>query len=144
MEGATVTNYTSLHSQGQQSLYLPTSLPFQGVYRRGLIVADILRVSSQVFSPYLYCDRNAAPCDMTIKSMMDACDQPFGATMTVAAYSLATNAMVSLSGYGNYLGTYAQNKPYSGSAGPLDTVNIAWNLSAFPMNIWAVAVARFQ
>jgi len=62
----------------------------------------------------------------------------------MAAYSLQTNAMVSLSNYASYLTPTVQNKPYVGSAGPLDTVNISWNLSSFPMNIWAVAVARFQ
>jgi len=143
LEGTTITSFSSMRVQGQQSLYLPTSLPFQGVYRRGLVILDMLRVSSQVFSPYLYCDTSAAPCDMTIGSMMDACEQPFASTMTVAAYSLQTNAMVSLNAYSNYTTSTVQNKPYAGSAGPLDTVNISWNLSQFPMSIWAVAVARF-
>jgi hypothetical protein len=144
VHGSTVDSFYNQIQQGQQTLPGPSSMPFQGVYRRGLIVVDIQRVTSFRYTAYLYYDASlSAFCDITYKTMMDACDQPFLTNLTnLAGYNLQTNAMVAMT-YSNFLGQVT-TQAYTDSAGPLNCVNIAWNMSTISMTIWAVAVARFQ
>lgn len=142
--GTTVDNFVWSRTQGSVIMYVPVTQTFNNVRRRCFVIADFNRVSETVFQAYLYHDTDNAYCDLSQRSMLSAMEAPFATTpiANVAAWNYQTNAMVSLS-MANRISTTGTPITYTNSAGPLDNLNIGWNLDSFGMTVYNIMVAKF-
>jgi len=142
--GLTVDSYFDTGSQGAVYFYGPNSALCNGVYRRGMLVVDIQLKSSTAYvsSLYYFIGGIFHQCDLTMLNVVDACEGAFGAGFTTPAYNLDSISMNNMA-YANVIPFPTIAYAYTGSAGPLDCVNIAWNQSVCALTIWGVAVTRY-
>lgn len=140
--GTTVPEFIWSRSQGAVYMWVPVTAPFNTVRRRAFVVVDLWRVSTQIFKAYLYYDNDNVYCDVPQRSTLAAMESPFAVTplLNMPAWNFQTNAMVNLSMANRISST---DIDYLDSAGPLDSLNIAWNLSSFGMTIYHIMVAKF-
>lgn len=141
--GATVDYYFYSRSGGSFFGRIPNSTANGGVYYRGMLAFDVYRVSDVLFQARFYYPTSpvsgGAGIDVPAVSMMNMCESAWGTPPTVVGYNLQTSANVSVV-YVN--GADTGNKAYTGSAGPLNAVNISWTTAACDCTIWGIAVAK--
>ena len=143
--GLVVDSYFYSRSQGSIYFYGPNSAVVNGVYRRGMLVAEFRRVSGVAYTASLYAvsAQAVSACDFTLLNLVDACESSnFVTSFTTPVYSFVTSALSTLT-YDQQIGYPVPTYAYTDSAGPLDCVNIAWNQSICALTIWGVAVARY-
>lgn len=142
--GTTVDQFVYSRTQGGVSMIVPVTGTFNTARRRCFLIVDFNRVSQTIFQAYFYHDTNNGYCDVPQRSMLDAMEAPFFTTpiANVAAWNYQTNAMVALS-LANRISVAGTLITYTNSAGPLDNLNIAWNLDSFGMTVYNVMVAKF-
>lgn len=144
--GSTIDYYNYSRSQGSVFARVPNSNPTGGAYYRGMVILDLHRVSSVLVNILFYVPGSpvsgSAGVDVPPMAMMDACESPWGIAPLGIGYNLQTSAYVSI--------TYVQstapsgNKAYTGSAGPLNAVNLNWTTASCDCTIWGIAVAKHQ
>lgn len=120
------------------------SLAQNGFYRRQYTLVDIQKVSSIRCDVCMHGTTLAGignGNDNGGRSLMDALEgSPFGAsTAYIPAYSLATG----LINYTDSGATAFTAVTWQESAGPLDALNIAWNVKVFGLTIYEMAVGKY-
>ena len=142
-QGATISGYSRI-SGYFGSMYHPTGTLVGGPYRRGLIMVDMRRTTDTTcrFGFNVALASNGAYIDYDYGAMIYASENQFftddGASRYHVGYNQATAALVSSDR------TFVEptNLTYSTAAGPLDCVNVAWNLNSNYCLLWGLAVSR--
>ena len=143
-------------------IYGPNSTLNAGVPKRGMVVIELVRLSTTSIviingwgdsydngGPPGGGDQSYAQCDFGPSSVQEACENAAWFTSSgilersVRVYNLQASA------YQTYLvgvltAAGVSTRTYSAAAGPLDSVNIAWNLNSVGCTIWDIAVVKFD
>ena len=143
--GLLVDSYLASRSQGSIWFYGPNSALCNGVYRRGILVADFHLKGDYSYSSSLYFVNGGTiyQHDLTPLNLVDACEGAFYAGFSTSSYNLESLSVTALA-YANVIPSPTVEYAYTGSAGPLNAVNIAWNQSTCALTIWGVAVTRYS
>lgn len=134
--GATVDNY---QSDNVGSYYLGTAGAANGFYRRQLFIIDITRSSASCAIAVAGASSAVVQCDCNEQAVTQACEAAYGSPVAALGYSLQDGTVTALSF--TYASTFTV--PYTASAGPLNSLNIAWSSTSIPCLIWDIAVARY-
>jgi len=142
-QGATISGYS--RSSGYfGSMYNAAGTLTGGAYRRGIVTMDISRTTDTtcLFGFNVATATSGASLDYGYEAMMSASENQFftvdSPLREVVGYNQATSAFVAV----NREFVDPRSLTYSTAAGPLDSVNVAWNLNSNYCLLWGLAVSK--
>jgi len=146
-QGATISGYA--RSNGYFGpMYNPAGDLVGGSYRRGIVVADFQRSSNTtcLFAINVALAANGVSLDYDYEAMMAVSENQHCATDSelrgLVGYNQAASVFVATASR-SFINGIATSLTYSTAAGPLDSVNIAWNLHSNYCLLWGVAVTQY-